>query len=154
MLGVPRGEIKIYGALTEPPETSRSEMKVSWPGTDKIPSGERGDVEAPMPKIYVGDLDDPDALAESLEGCGYEVVREKTPDHVDPEDLSVVPAKAGITSSLRHAVNNPLTAVLGYTQLLLRKEELPPDISDKLKKVHEHAQRVRDLVRSSDGYHA
>ena len=106
-----------------------------------------------MPKIYVGDLDATDALAEFLEGSGYEVVKEKTPDHVDPADVSLVSAKAGITSSLRHAVNNPLTAVLGYTQLLLRNEELPPDVTDKLKKVHEHAQRVRDLVRSSDGYH-
>jgi signal transduction histidine kinase len=52
----------------------------------------------------------------------------------------------GITSTLRHEVNNPLTAVIGFTQLLLRQDDVPGPVMDKLVKIHDHAIRIRDLI--------
>lgn len=59
---------------------------------------------------------------------------------------------------LRHEVNNPLTGILGNTELLLaRREGLPPGAVERLQTIAELAVRLRETVRrlsnSWDGHH-
>ena len=68
----------------------------------------------------------------------------------DEDDLVLVPLRTGITSALRHDLNNPLTAVLGYVQLL-KRQELSEDVAEKLDRIEENARRVGDLIRKPDG---
>lgn len=49
---------------------------------------------------------------------------------------------------LRHEVNNPLTGILGNTELLLtRREGLPPAAIERLQTIAELAVRLRETVR-------
>lgn len=49
---------------------------------------------------------------------------------------------------LRHEVNNPLTGILGNTELLLaRRDRLPPAAIERLKVIAELAVRLRETVR-------
>lgn len=49
---------------------------------------------------------------------------------------------------LRHEVNNPLTGILGNTELLLaRRERLPPGTVERLETIAELAVRLRETVR-------
>lgn len=49
---------------------------------------------------------------------------------------------------LRHEVNNPLTGILGNTELLLaRRDGLPPGAVDRLQTIAELAVRLRETVR-------
>src|SRR5437016_3749659 len=49
---------------------------------------------------------------------------------------------------LRHEVNNPLTGILGNTELLLaRRDKLPPGAVERLETIAELAVRLRETVR-------
>ena len=49
---------------------------------------------------------------------------------------------------LRHEVNNPLTGILGNTEMLLaRREGLPPGAVERLQTIAELAVRLRETVR-------
>jgi signal transduction histidine kinase len=49
---------------------------------------------------------------------------------------------------LRHEVNNPLTGILGNTELLLaRRDRLPPGAVERLQTIAELAVRLRETVR-------
>jgi signal transduction histidine kinase len=52
----------------------------------------------------------------------------------------------GILSKIRHDVNNPLTAALAETQLLLMDAEEGTDESQALRTVEEQLHRIRDLI--------
>ncbi len=49
---------------------------------------------------------------------------------------------------LRHEVNNPLTGILGNTELLLaRRDRLPPEAVERLETIADLAVRLRETVR-------
>ena len=49
---------------------------------------------------------------------------------------------------LRHEVNNPLTGILGNTELLLaRRDRLPPSAVERLQTIADLAVRLRETVR-------
>lgn len=52
----------------------------------------------------------------------------------------------GILSKIRHDVNNPLTAALAETQLMLMDVEEGTEESQSLRTVEEQLHRIRDLV--------
>jgi len=56
--------------------------------------------------------------------------------------LSIVGEMA---AGIAHEVNNPLTTVLGYSDLLL-KQDLPPQIEDDLKMVERSARKAADIL--------
>jgi two-component system NtrC family sensor kinase len=50
--------------------------------------------------------------------------------------------------AINHEINNPLTAVLGNTQLLLlQKDKLPDDVITKINTIEKSALRIRQVTQ-------
>ncbi|MBM3155546.1 MAG: PAS domain S-box protein, partial [Chloroflexi bacterium] len=52
-----------------------------------------------------------------------------------------------MTAGVAHEINNPLTAVTGYAQLLLDREDVPPDVRKDLAAINDGARRVAGIVQ-------
>ncbi|MBM4446485.1 MAG: response regulator [Chloroflexi bacterium] len=52
-----------------------------------------------------------------------------------------------LASGVAHEINNPLTGVIGYAQLLLAREDIPEDIRHDIEIINEGAQRVAGIVK-------
>jgi len=52
-----------------------------------------------------------------------------------------------LASGVAHEINNPLTGVIGYSQLLLEKPGVTKEIKDDLKVINEGAERVSSIVK-------
>ena len=52
-----------------------------------------------------------------------------------------------MVAGVAHEINNPLTGVLGFSQMLLEKENVPEDIREDIKSIAEGSQRVADIVK-------
>jgi len=53
-----------------------------------------------------------------------------------------------LSSGIAHELNNPLTSVIGLTQLLLEGENIPEGISEDLQMVNSEAQRAAKVVKN------
>lgn len=51
-----------------------------------------------------------------------------------------------LAAGLGHEINNALTPILGISQLLLRRQDMPPAVHEDLEVVAESARRIRDIV--------
>jgi signal transduction histidine kinase len=52
-----------------------------------------------------------------------------------------------LASGIAHEVNNPLTGVIGFAQLLLEKD-LPPDVLEDLTIIHDEAERASEVLKN------
>ena len=52
-----------------------------------------------------------------------------------------------MAAGIAHEINNPLTSVLGFSQIVLEKEDVPEDVKDNLKLIADGSQRVAEIVR-------
>ncbi len=52
-----------------------------------------------------------------------------------------------LAAGVGHEINNPLTGVLTYTHMLLRRKDLPADIRTDLQVIAESTERVRKIVK-------
>jgi PAS domain S-box-containing protein len=52
-----------------------------------------------------------------------------------------------LVSGVAHELNNPLTSVIGYTQLALSQFDLSPNLREGLENVHKEGQRARGIVQ-------
>ncbi len=52
-----------------------------------------------------------------------------------------------MASGIAHEINNPLTGVMGYAQLLLARKDVPEDMRAALEVINESAQRVASILR-------
>ena len=81
----------------------------------------------------------------------YEDLRRTQEQLLQSEKMSAV---GQLISGVAHELNNPLTAILGYTQLL-ESEKLEPRIEEFIQKLRKQAQRtqriVQNLLRHSRG---
>ena len=85
------------------------------------------------------------------------VIRDITERKQAEKEKQILEEKAQIASRLAavgemaagiaHEINNPLTGVLGFSQLLLEKENMPEDIKEDLKLIADGSQRVADIVK-------
>ena len=55
---------------------------------------------------------------------------------------------AQLVSGAAHEINNPLAAILGYSELLAADQSLKPDQANMARKVGQQARRTRELVSS------
>jgi len=53
-----------------------------------------------------------------------------------------------MAAGVAHEINNPLTGVIGFAQLLMAREDVPPDIRSDLAVINDGAQRVAGIVRT------
>jgi len=53
-----------------------------------------------------------------------------------------------LSSGIAHELNNPLTSVIGFSDLLLGKEDLPDDIKGDLEVINREAKRTAEVVRN------
>lgn len=61
-------------------------------------------------------------------------------------------ALGNMAGGFAHELNNPLTGVIGYSQLLLDRKDLPEDIRQDLRGIHEEAQRASEVIREFMGF--
>ena len=52
-----------------------------------------------------------------------------------------------MAAGVAHEINNPLTGVLGFSQMLLEKENVPEEIKAELRLIVDGSQRVADIVK-------
>ncbi len=53
-----------------------------------------------------------------------------------------------LAAGVAHEINNPLTAVLTFTHLILRRKDLPDEVRSDLETIAEQTERVRKIVKS------
>lgn len=88
-------------------------------------------------------LDENQALVEQL----HVEARERERVHARLVDASRMSAVGELAAAVAHEVNNPLTGVLGYADLLLADTSLSPGVREDLGVVRAEAIRVRDRIR-------
>lgn len=74
----------------------------------------------------------------------YDDLRRTQEQLLQSEKMSAV---GQLISGVAHELNNPLTAILGYTQLL-ETENLEPRVRDFILKLHKQAQRTHKIVQN------
>jgi signal transduction histidine kinase len=81
----------------------------------------------------------------------------ESPSPEDPNELSRLRATvndyenkmteaAELVARVRHEINNPLAALLGQAQLLLRQEDLSEKSRRRAETIHTQAKRIENIV--------
>jgi len=52
-----------------------------------------------------------------------------------------------LTSGIAHEINNPLTGVLSYSSILLKRKDLPPEVKKDLEVIVRESKRCREIVK-------
>ncbi|MGI2336590.1 MAG: PAS domain S-box protein [Dehalogenimonas sp.] len=66
----------------------------------------------------------------------------------DKAEMSSRLAAVGeMAAGIAHEINNPLTGVIGFSELLSDRKDLPPDVLENLKIINDGSQRVKDIVK-------
>ncbi|MBI3608868.1 MAG: HAMP domain-containing protein [Nitrospirae bacterium] len=82
-------------------------------------------------------------LAQSFHHMAYELKRAQE-RLIKTERLAAI---GEVSSAIHHEINNPLTSVMGYAEILQQRSDLPPGVHDQLKSIYDGAVRMRDIIR-------
>jgi len=84
--------------------------------------------------------------------CGYRGIdRDITERKKMEEQLIVTDRLASIgelVSGVAHELNNPLTSIIGFSDLLADRKDLPDDVKEDLRVINREAQRTAGVVRN------
>jgi PAS domain S-box-containing protein len=136
----------VYKVFNKVYRTNRPNKGFLWKIVRK--DGTVGFVEA-----TVSPLRNPKGEIIGFRGVGRDVTERKRAE----EERRQLEQKAQVTSRLAsvgemaagvaHEINNPLTGVIGYAQLLMDGKDIPSDIRRDLAAINEGAQRVASIVK-------
>ena len=79
------------------------------------------------------------------------ITRDITEQKQQNEQLMMADRLASIgelAAGTAHELNNPLTSVLGFTQLIMEKDDIPDDIREDLELIHNEAQRAAGVTKN------
>lgn len=51
-----------------------------------------------------------------------------------------------VSMTVSHEINNPLTSVMGFAELLSKRKDLPVDVHEKILKIYQNSLRIRDII--------
>ena len=82
-----------------------------------------------------------------------EALKEKEQRHKDEHETRLLQSEkqasvGKLAAGVAHEINNPLTAVLTFTYLILRRKDLPDEVLKDLEVVKTQTERVRKIVKS------
>ncbi len=82
-----------------------------------------------------------------------EALKEKEQRHKDEHETRLLQSEkqasvGKLAAGVAHEINNPLTAVLTFTHLILRRKDLPDEVLTDLEIVKTQTERVRKIVKS------
>lgn len=119
-------------------EVANHSIKVMFAGSFK-----NNDVVISKFKSLLADMEHPGSYNEVLDA--FKRLKEDHKLIVKGERVAAILETA---VAVNHEINNPLTAVLGNTQLLLlKKDSLPDDIVSKIKTIEKSAIRIREVTQ-------
>lgn len=52
-----------------------------------------------------------------------------------------------VSLAIHHEINNPLTSVMGFAEMLQQRSDLPPEVREHLVPIYEGALRMRDIIK-------
>jgi len=82
----------------------------------------------------------------AIQGIGRDISeRKKMQDSLIITDR--LAALGNMAGGFAHELNNPLTSVIGYSQLLLDRKDLPQDVRNDLTGIYEEAQRASEVIK-------
>jgi PAS domain S-box-containing protein len=93
-------------------------------------------------------------LGQNVYQCVWEDITERKRAEAENQQLrekaemsSRLAAVGEMAAGIAHEINNPLTSVLGFSQLLAERQDMPADIKEQLRVIAEGSHRVKDIVR-------
>ena len=63
------------------------------------------------------------------------------------EVSSRLAAVGEMAAGIAHEINNPLTGVIGFSELLAQRDDLPEDAREDIKIIHDGSERVKEIVK-------
>ncbi|MEO5657738.1 MAG: HAMP domain-containing protein [Nitrospiria bacterium] len=103
-------------------------------------------------RIAQGDLDlelkikarnELEQLAQSFHQMAYELKRAQE-RLIKTERLAAI---GEVSLAIHHEINNPLTSVMGFAEMLQQRSDLPPEVREHLVPIYEGALRMRDIIK-------
>ncbi|AKG52761.1 sensory box sensor histidine kinase-response regulator [Dehalogenimonas sp. WBC-2] len=89
---------------------------------------------------------------ETISGIVHDVTERKK-EETDNQQLrdkaemtSRLAAVGEMASGIAHEINNPLTGVVGFSELLLEIQDLPDEVKEGIRIINDGSQRVKDIV--------
>jgi signal transduction histidine kinase len=82
-------------------------------------------------------------LARSFHQMAYEL-KHAQERLVKTERLAAI---GEVSLAIHHEINNPLTSVMGFAEMLQQRTDLPPGVREQLIPIYEGAVRMRDIIK-------